>query len=301
MAPVSTLSNQDLLEPHVLAAVRQSVLAALQQRPGDARLLHQLVRLQRAIGDLGAADDACAEYLRRHGPQAEVQRLRCLLQGNPGAALPGGGGEAVPFLRLTNVLSVADQAAVWSALEQARDHFAPAVVKWNGGQGVVGEIRQSLRMKTPKSVLDRLLKPLRKAVEEHGLPTAFRLAQPPSGRVESEVVCHTEGGRFGRHTDDAYGAGGRVLTCVYYLHRTPARFTGGDLLLHDPARLDGPQGPIEFTRMAPSDNTALFFPADACHEVRGVHSDVTDPLHGRVSINVWFHGSVAGAIGSERP
>jgi hypothetical protein len=294
------LANEDLRDPRVLGAMRRSVLAGLQRRPDDARLVIQLVRLTRALGDLQGAARACAEYLRVHGAHAGMQRLRGLLGGDLDAGLLAGAGPA-PFLALENVLSAADQAAVWSSLEGARAALAPATVKWHGGEGVVGEVRLSLRMPAPAAVLERLVPALRDAIERRGLVEAFRLGRRPLGNVESEVVCHTEGGRFGRHTDDAYGSGPRVLTCVYYLHHRPARFTGGDLLLHDIRPAGGSDDPIAFTRFPPADNTVVIFPADVGHEVTEVRSDAADALQGRVSINVWFHAPGAGSTNAEAP
>jgi len=266
------------------------VVGLLERRPGDARARVQLVRLHRALGDLEAAQEACTEYLRLHGANDEIRRFKYFLDEEPGAGSRVGIAGPAPFVRLANVLSPADQAAVWSLLEGASGALAPATVRWHGGEGVIGEIRHSLRMTCPERALDRLLPALRTAIEGRGLPEAFGLARPPSGSVESEVVCHMEGGHFGRHSDNAYGDSGRLLTCVYYLHRKPARFTGGDLLLHDAQSPEGPRSPIAFTRFAPDDNTALIFPADVGHEVTGVRSGVNDPLEGRVSINIWFHG-----------
>lgn len=295
------LSNQDLRDPQVLAGLRRSVFSALEQRSPHPLLLLQLVRLNRAMGDLDAAERACAEYARVHGPHAETDRLLCLLRGQPEAVARSPRVGAAPFLRLVNVLPAADQAAVWSVLDQAQGALSAANVKWRGGQGVFDEIRRALRMPAPPEALKRLTPALRGAIERSRLSSAFDLDPPPTGRIEGEVVCHTEGGRFGRHADDAYGSVGRVLTCVYYLHRQPARFTGGDLLLHDAKSDDRPEDPIGFTRFRPEHNTAVIFPAHVDHEVTIVHSDVTNPLEGRVSINVWLHASATHPSGSAQP
>lgn len=300
MSVPHVLTNNDVRDPRVLAGLRQSVHSALEQRPFHPLLLLQLVRLNRALGDLDAAERTCAEYSRVHGPHAETDRLLGLLRGQPAAGARSARVGAAPFLRLVNVLGAADQAAVWSVLDQTRGALSPANVKWHGGQGVFDEIRRSLRMPAPPEALAHLIPALRAAIERSRLPAAFHLDPAPTGRVEGEVVCHTDGGRFGRHADDAYGSGGRVLTCVYYLHHQPAGFTGGDLLLHDTAPDDQPADPIGFTRFAPHDNTAVFFPADVEHEVTLVHSQATSPLQGRVSINVWLHSSDAHPSGAAR-
>lgn len=286
------LTAHDLTSPPVLTGVRDAVTLRLEQRPSDPGLLLQLVRIHRALGELDAAARACARYLATHGSTAEISRLHRVLVGNPSRATPASEPTPVPFLSVRDVLSSAEQAAFWTALEALRDRLEPSAVKWEGGRGVDASVRHSLRAPAGAAVRRLLLPKARATIVEHRLVEALGISgQLADDRVEAEVVAHLGGGCFGAHTDDGYGHQRRLLSCVYYLHRRPRGFSGGDLLLHDLPGLDGANEPVSFTRILPDDNSAVFFAADVRHEVLPVTSDRTDPLDGRVSVNLWFHGT----------
>lgn len=276
----------------MLAGVRDAVQVRLEHRPSDARLLLQLVRIHRALGDLDAAAEACARYLAAHGPVPEISRVHGILSGKPAPATPGSEPAPVPFLLVWDVLSPAEQAALWTAVEALRARLEPSAVTWQGGLGVEPSVRRSLRAPAGAAVTGLLLPRARAAVVEHRLVEALGIpGRLTEDRIEAEVVAHLDGGCFGAHTDDGYGHQGRLLTCVYYLHRRPRSFSGGELLLHDVPGRGGGEEPVSFTRIPPHDNSAVFFAADVRHEVLPVTCARADPLDGRVSVNLWFHGT----------
>jgi hypothetical protein len=60
----------------------------------------------------------------------------------------------------------------------------------------------------------------------------------------------------------------RILTFVYYLHRQPAAFTGGELRLYDRWMVGGrPRAAPSFATFAPTDNTLLAYLPSSRHEV----------------------------------
>jgi hypothetical protein len=112
----------------------------------------------------------------------------------------------------------------------------------------------------------------------------------PLGRTELQMAVHQDGGFFCAHTDNGReGVAGRRITCVYYLHAKPRRFSGGELLIYDTETRDG--GPVRagnHVRIEPADNTAVFFPSSLLHEVRPVHRETDTFGDSRFSVNVWF-------------
>ena len=105
--------------------------------------------------------------------------------------------------------------------------------------------------------------------------------------VEVQVSAYLAGGFYRPHRDgvDRWSNGPEVrrINCLYYLHRQPRPFTGGDLLLHD--------GEVAstFTRIEPLDNSIVLFPSRCVHEVTLVECDPGDFGAGRFTVNsfVW--------------
>ena len=150
-------------------------------------------------------------------------------------------------------------------LEELWDIFAPRL------QGVVAGVRKEL-----------------------GLPW-FRL-----GRVERQLTAHGRGGFFVPHTDVGHPvAASRRISAVYYFHAMPKQFTGGELRLYDTwTTPGGTTGAGTYTTLAPVDNSLVFFPSNAFHEVRTVESE-TDTFGGsRFTVTIWFHEEPAPAAES---
>jgi SM-20-related protein len=70
------------------------------------------------------------------------------------------------------------------------------------------------------------------------LPTIFdRLNIYPftPAKIETEFGAYGDGAFFGHHVDTVTKAGAesyRIISAIYYLHSTPRKFTGGELVLH---------------------------------------------------------------------
>jgi Rps23 Pro-64 3,4-dihydroxylase Tpa1-like proline 4-hydroxylase len=111
------------------------------------------------------------------------------------------------------------------------------------------------------------------------------------GKVERQLTVHGSGGFFVPHVDTGSAiVASRRISCVYYFHATPQRFTGGELKLYDTwVTPSGTTGAATHTTLAPVDNSIVFFPSDAFHEVCPVHPDSDAFGDSRFTITVWFH------------
>ena len=93
-------------------------------------------------------------------------------------------------------------------------------------------------------------------------------------------ACHHSGGLHVRHRDAGETAmafwDNRRIAYVYYLHRRPRAFTGGDLVLHPPG--------ADPVRIRPAHNAFVAFPPETEHEVEPVRCDPDDWGAGRFSI-----------------
>lgn len=95
---------------------------------------------------------------------------------------------------------------------------------------------------------------------------------------DTAVTAFLDGDFIGPHIDDGRGSrpNGRVLSFVYWLHRRPRAFTGGELRLcgwdlHDDRLIPAPPA----VDLEPDHDTLVVFPSSTMHEVFPVHSEST--------------------------
>ena len=115
--------------------------------------------------------------------------------------------------------------------------------------------------------------------------------------VELEIAAHGNGAHFAVHTDIPLGwgrapAGGdrtgtqdRLLSAVYYFHRVPAAFSGGELRLHR----FGSNGAVgDFVDIEPANDRLVVFPSWVSHEVLRVACPNANFQDYRFAINCWL-------------
>jgi SM-20-related protein len=120
------------------------------------------------------------------------------------------------------------------------------------------------------------------------LETAFGMSHKPPGEVEIELVAHGDGGFYRPHIDtftgdSAASGANRRLSLVYYVHRRPRPFAGGQLRL---LGLGGGQ-PLA---LEPVHDTLLAFPSFVPHEVEEVSIPREGFENSRFAVNIWLHG-----------
>ena len=108
-----------------------------------------------------------------------------------------------------------------------------------------------------------------------------------SHEIELNLTAHRDGDFFRVHMDGDPVDSDRRLSYVYYFHRQPRRFSGGDLLLYDTNRQKNGFRPGVFTRIEPLHNSIVFFPSDCYHEITPV-SGAQDFADARFTVNGWF-------------
>jgi hypothetical protein len=125
-----------------------------------------------------------------------------------------------------------------------------------------------------------------------------RLHVPPFevGKTEIRTRTYRAGHFFEVHRDNSIPeTADRRVSFVYFFHRVPRRYTGGDLLLIDTSP-DLSQPPItNFTRIVPVDNAIVFFPSPFYHAVVPVACTSEDPGDTRFVINGHIRRKVEAA------
>jgi len=107
-------------------------------------------------------------------------------------------------------------------------------------------------------------------------------------RLEMQLVAHGDGAFYKRHIDTGATPGAdsyRALTGVYYFHRLPRAFSGGDLRLHP---IMNPEGVERYADIPPDNDSFVLFAAWAPHEVRPISCPSKEWLDSRFAINCWY-------------
>ena len=121
--------------------------------------------------------------------------------------------------------------------------------------------------------------------------------------VEAQITASNDGDYFRRHNDNAQGDDAtREITFVYFLHREPARFRGGELRLYDSERSSDSErsGDSERTdegyvalanhrTIVPRQNQMVFFASSLVHEITPVECSSRAFADSRFTVNGWLH------------
>jgi SM-20-related protein len=234
-----------------------------------------------AAGDnLGHLADELARVaqIRLHSPDGRI-------------ASPPRRLEAARYVRVTDFLSPAEHERVLrSALAWEQEFQESGVVGADGTNEIDHHSRKSrtLAFRRLEELWDLFDGPLRAMLpvvrQKLGIPW-FHL-----DRVERQLTAHGRGGFFVPHVDTGdplvYG---RRISCVYYFHQVPKRFSGGELKLYDTwVTPTGSTGAGTYTALEPVDNSLVFFPSDAFHEVCPVYPETDAFADSRFAITIWF-------------
>jgi Rps23 Pro-64 3,4-dihydroxylase Tpa1-like proline 4-hydroxylase len=104
----------------------------------------------------------------------------------------------------------------------------------------------------------------------------------PITNAETQITASNDGDFFKCHADNGHhNTASRQLTFVYFFHREPRQFNGGELRLHD--SLGG------FQSIVPEQNQIVFFPCSTTHEITPVDCPSGLFADSRFTLNGWLH------------
>lgn len=111
----------------------------------------------------------------------------------------------------------------------------------------------------------------------------------PVGMLESQLTAAGDGHFFKAHSDDAPDVP-RALSCVYYLHREPRGFAGGDIRIYDCIEEGGLRRPADtFTAIEPLANRMVVFPSEEFHAAMPVRCPSRAFADSRFAVTTWIH------------
>jgi SM-20-related protein len=107
----------------------------------------------------------------------------------------------------------------------------------------------------------------------------FSILPPTQLRFETQLTVSNDGDFFKPHIDNGtLEISHRIVTYVYYFHRVPQAYRGGQLRLYD----------LElFKDLNPKNNLLVLFPSWVLHEVLPVICPSRQFADGRFTINGW--------------
>jgi len=175
-------------------------------------------------------------------------------------------------------------------LEHEAEFQTSEVISPAGEPGMVDYTHRRSRVlmdagKYGQVILDRIRGVLPSVLEELGLDD-FHV-----GRSEAQITASNDGDFFGAHCDDADASiASRHITFVYFFHREPRQFQGGELRLHD-LHCSGEQrtGTGRYQTVSPRQNQIVFFPSSVLHEITPVTCASSAFADSRFTLNGWLH------------
>jgi Rps23 Pro-64 3,4-dihydroxylase Tpa1-like proline 4-hydroxylase len=125
----------------------------------------------------------------------------------------------------------------------------------------------------------------------HHLPhVLWRLRMPPFPvtSIELQLTASNDGEFFRPHTDSDDGpVQARTVTFVYFCHREPTPFDGGELRIYGRDPANGVDRADVVHAIRPTQNRIVFFPSDRLHEISTVACPSRAFLDSRMTLNGW--------------
>jgi len=113
----------------------------------------------------------------------------------------------------------------------------------------------------------------------------------PVTRVEAQITASNDGDFFRNHNDNGQDEiASRELTFVYFFHREPKAFQGGELRIYDSKWENGEYVSTgNYQTIVPEQNQVVFFPSSLLHEITPVECPSLAFADSRFTVNGWFH------------
>jgi Rps23 Pro-64 3,4-dihydroxylase Tpa1-like proline 4-hydroxylase len=297
--PFEDLAPAIVMPGGLLARAEQVLRRAVQADPASSAALRNLATVSRCCGNLREAADASRRLAELQPDDLQARYLHAVLSGQepPPGAVPRGAWPA-PFVRIEGFLAPAEHDALLKTAHEQQDCLEASRI--GTGNQYNPQRRSSWVVCRELDTLVPWFLPRVKAALPGVLP---RLEMAPFlvGEVELQMTVHRSGGFYKVHRDIGEGdRRSRQVSYVYYFHRMPKPFTGGDLLLYDTDVEEGAYAAV-FTRIEALDNSIVFFPSAYWHQVTPVHCATDDFGSSRFTLNGWFHSRTLGETGRDEP
>ncbi len=136
-----------------------------------------------------------------------------------------------------------------------------------------------------RMITDRLLTFLPRVLQKWGRDPF------PISRVETQTTASNHGDFFHCHSDNgAEAVAAREITFVYFFHREPKQFSGGELRIYDSRRENDNYVPTaNYRTIVPEQNQLVLFASGLSHEITPVECPSRTFADSRFTVNGWIH------------
>ncbi len=134
-------------------------------------------------------------------------------------------------------------------------------------------------------IVDRVLTCLPRVLQKWGRDPF------PISRVEAQTTASNHGDFFCCHSDNgAEAVASREITFVYFFHREPKQFSGGELRIYDSRRENDNYVPTaNYRAIVPEQNQLVLFASGLSHEITPVDCPSGQFADSRFTVNGWVH------------
>jgi SM-20-related protein len=174
-------------------------------------------------------------------------------------------------------------------LEHESDFSASTVVSPSAESGVINYDHRRSRVLMDLAqhqdvMLNRIKSVLPQVLDQLGMEE-FSIAD-----VEAQVTASNDGDFFHFHSDNgSERVASRHLTFVYFFHREPRQFEGGELRIHDSRLKEGSYvSEGSYQAIVPQQNQIVFFPCEMLHEITPVKCASQLFADSRFTLNGWL-------------
>ena len=244
-------------------------------QPLAARRLMALAETHRCQGNFEAAIEIYEQVASaQRGDWRKAAWLHAMLRQGQLPFVPPSGVWPAPFVYIENLLPRTEHERVLAIALALAPRFQQARL----GSGEYRHVDESRRRglaidqvgcEELRSLLVPRLRPLLVGIQER-----LRLSPNAPYRFSHiDLAAYPHGNFGGAHRDASPRPYPRLsLNAVYFFHRQPLTFTGGDLLLYDTDVETGISSRLAFSRIAPTSNSLVLLPASYWHAVTQVAS-----------------------------
>jgi len=174
-------------------------------------------------------------------------------------------------------------------LEHEKDFSASEVISPTADGGIVNYEHRRSRVLMDLGQYQGLVLERIKAVLPQVLHT-LGMEEFSIAGVEVQVTASNDGDFFHFHSDNGSDrVGSRHLTFVYFFHREPRQFHGGELRIHDASLEEGAYVSAgSYQTIIPQQNQIVFFPCELLHEITQVNCVSQLFADSRFTLNGWL-------------
>ncbi|MFM7426540.1 MAG: 2OG-Fe(II) oxygenase [Elainella sp.] len=199
------------------------------------------------------------------------------------AAAPVQSSLVSEYLQLDQFLTTAEHQALLDYVQQRAAEFVPTTTFKSAEN-----YRESVVLYSFPEFMTLITERIQDRLPE--LFQRFHIAPFPVSQIEAQLTAHNDGQFYKIHNDNgSQDTATRELTYVYYFHREPKAFSGGELLIYDSVIQNNHYVQAStFHTIQPRNNSIVFFRSRYLHEVLPIRCPSQQFADSRFTINGWI-------------